>query len=570
MTDTMFGTGPSDSPGARPLRCVPYIRVSTPDQVKAFGFDAQRRELPQIAARFGWEVVGVYEEPGISGDSLEGRPSMVRLLGDAANGDFDVVIAIEEERFSRGELSDWQIIKSVCDANGVALASPSGIFYRPLNEDDDFTSDIRGVLSKREKRKIANRVARGRKEASHQGCLVMSHVPYGYRQEPYDRPDRRERGLRRMRSEKRLVIHEEEAAIVHLIYQLAAHGLDGTGGWGIKRIATYLNDTRQAPAQRGGRWHGATVAQLVAHPVYRGEWYFGRTRVLDKRTAAITGKKIVQVPREEWIIINDPEIVPPIVSPELWEAANAARARRNLHPTGRPATKGDPALFASYVRCAHCGYVLRHRHDTRPYCKRNAVYVCTGRDSGCGTISGRCCDNRRWPAAILEPALWERIEAIVQQPELLFEIAEADRCDCPELPMADVGEARRRLAGSNEEIARVKAAYRRKLYTLDELEAELDAIRKEREGLEAQLASMADQLAARELWEETVRDAAALCRQYREGIKLADAARKRQIVEGLVEEIALDAEGNFWIDLVTGKREQGRINCEGYAGLGRR
>src|SRR5205823_10088675 len=123
---------------------------STQEQVKAFGFDAQRRELPLVAARFGWEVAQVYEEPGISGDSLEGRPAMLRVLGDAAKDLFDVVLAAEDTRFSRGELSDWEIIKSVCDSNGVALASPSGIFYRPGNEDDDFTTDIRGVMSKRE------------------------------------------------------------------------------------------------------------------------------------------------------------------------------------------------------------------------------------------------------------------------------------------------------------------------------------------------------------------------------------------------------------------------------------
>ena len=45
---------------------------------------------------------------------------------------------------SRGDLRDWEYIKSICDENDVSLATPAGVFYRPGNEDDDFLTDIRG------------------------------------------------------------------------------------------------------------------------------------------------------------------------------------------------------------------------------------------------------------------------------------------------------------------------------------------------------------------------------------------------------------------------------------------
>ena len=46
----------------------------------------------------------------------------------------------------------------------ISLATPArGIFYRPNNEDDDFRTDIDGVMSKREKRLIQARMKRGRR-----------------------------------------------------------------------------------------------------------------------------------------------------------------------------------------------------------------------------------------------------------------------------------------------------------------------------------------------------------------------------------------------------------------------
>jgi DNA invertase Pin-like site-specific DNA recombinase len=42
-----------------------YLRVSTDGQTT----ENQRRELEAIAARTGWEVVGFYEDAGISGSN---------------------------------------------------------------------------------------------------------------------------------------------------------------------------------------------------------------------------------------------------------------------------------------------------------------------------------------------------------------------------------------------------------------------------------------------------------------------------------------------------------------------
>jgi DNA invertase Pin-like site-specific DNA recombinase len=59
-----------------------YIRISTDGQTTA----NQRREL-EAAARSGWEIVGFYEDAGISGTKgRDKRPGFDRLLKDAPRG----------------------------------------------------------------------------------------------------------------------------------------------------------------------------------------------------------------------------------------------------------------------------------------------------------------------------------------------------------------------------------------------------------------------------------------------------------------------------------------------------
>jgi DNA invertase Pin-like site-specific DNA recombinase len=79
-------------------RAVLYLRVSTVDQTTA----NQERELREVAGRMGCEIVRVYKDHGISGaKGRDGRPEFDRLLRDAAQRKFDVVMAWSVDRLGR-------------------------------------------------------------------------------------------------------------------------------------------------------------------------------------------------------------------------------------------------------------------------------------------------------------------------------------------------------------------------------------------------------------------------------------------------------------------------------------
>jgi DNA invertase Pin-like site-specific DNA recombinase len=79
-------------------RAAIYIRVSTDQQTT----DNQERELREVAARTGWEIVQVYRDQGISGaKGRDKRPAFDALCKDAARRRFDVVMAWSVDRLGR-------------------------------------------------------------------------------------------------------------------------------------------------------------------------------------------------------------------------------------------------------------------------------------------------------------------------------------------------------------------------------------------------------------------------------------------------------------------------------------
>ena len=98
-------------------RAAIYIRVSTDGQT----VDNQRLELEQAAKSAGWEIVGVYDDNGVSGaKSREQREAFDRLCKDATRRKFDVVMSWSVDRLGRS-LQDLVAFLSELHAVGVDL-----------------------------------------------------------------------------------------------------------------------------------------------------------------------------------------------------------------------------------------------------------------------------------------------------------------------------------------------------------------------------------------------------------------------------------------------------------------
>src|SRR5256884_7738522 len=145
-------------------QAVIYLRVSTIDQTTA----NQERELREIAARMGCEVVKVYKDHGIIGTrGRDKRPAFDKLCRDAARREFDMVMAWSVDRLGRslqdlvGFLSELHALKIdlFLRQQGLDTTTPAG----------KAMFQMMGVFAEFERAMIQERVRAGLARARSEG-----------------------------------------------------------------------------------------------------------------------------------------------------------------------------------------------------------------------------------------------------------------------------------------------------------------------------------------------------------------------------------------------------------------
>lgn len=103
------------------IRVALYIRVSTEEQAKhGLSLADQREALIAYAAAHSMEVVGIYEDAGISARKpYKKRPSLMRLLDDCRAGKIDTILFVKLDRWFRN-VAGYYAVQDVLDKNHVA------------------------------------------------------------------------------------------------------------------------------------------------------------------------------------------------------------------------------------------------------------------------------------------------------------------------------------------------------------------------------------------------------------------------------------------------------------------
>jgi putative DNA-invertase from lambdoid prophage Rac len=141
-----------------------YARVSTSDQ----DCGLQLTELREYCQRRGWPVHREYVDAGISGAKAS-RPALDRLMADAAQHKFDVVVCYKLDRFSRSVLHLNQQLAAL-EANSVGFISTSqGLDTDQANPTSRLLVQILGAVGQFERELILERVASGIAQAKHKG-----------------------------------------------------------------------------------------------------------------------------------------------------------------------------------------------------------------------------------------------------------------------------------------------------------------------------------------------------------------------------------------------------------------
>jgi hypothetical protein len=124
---TAYGTGDKRMKGKAP-RAVIYTRVSSDKQPENTSLTEQHAACTAKAEAIGAQIVGYYEDPGVSGGLYLARPGIQQALEDLESGKADTLIIAKLDRCSRDREHQSTIKKRVALRRSAPYLLRHGLF----------------------------------------------------------------------------------------------------------------------------------------------------------------------------------------------------------------------------------------------------------------------------------------------------------------------------------------------------------------------------------------------------------------------------------------------------------
>lgn len=335
-----------------PLRVTYYARVSSEsdEQLNSLGNQISYYE-DFIKKNLQWTFVPGYIDEGLSGISTKKRENFNRMIDDAAEDKFDLVLTKEISRFARNTLDSIQYTRQL-------LGHGVGVFFQndninTLDEDSELRLSIMSSIAQDELRKLSSRVKFGHQQAIKDKVVLGNSRIFGY-----------------TKDDGRLVIDDEQAEMVRELFELYA-----TGQYSMKQIETIFWQ-KGYRNHNGNRIAHTTMSNMIANAKYKGYYVGNKVRVIDMFT-----KKQKFLPAEEWVMFKDEtgQIVPAIVSEELWDKANEVLKRRSDDVKSRQGICNHVNLLTGKLHCTCCGTAYYRRESKDKDGTKNSKWVCSGK-----------------------------------------------------------------------------------------------------------------------------------------------------------------------------------------------
>ncbi len=307
------------------LRVTFYARVSTLEIEQLNSLDNQITYFKDyIKSNSNWTYIDGYIDEGISGSTVAKRKNFLKMINDAKEDKFDLIITKEVSRFSRN-LSDSIKYTQILMQNDVGVYfQTNGInTYDPNSE---FILNMMGSVAQEEVKRLSERVKWGHKEAIKKGRVLGSNNIIGY-----------------TKNNATLVIEPNEANKIREIFKLYA-----TGKYGFAKLALILYN-KGIKNSKGNIYDKDTLKRIIENPKYKGYYRGHTTEIIDYKT-----KKRINISKEEQIIYKSDKI-PKIVSEELWNKANKVLEERRTEIKSNSYNSIKKYPYTSKIICGNDG-----------------------------------------------------------------------------------------------------------------------------------------------------------------------------------------------------------------------
>ena len=269
------------------IRAVIYARFSSDNQ-REESIDAQVRAIKEYAEHNNMVIVSEYIDRAKSA-TTDNRPQFLQMIKDASENLFDVIIVHKLDRFARNRY-DSAYYRHQLKRFGVSIRSV--IEHLDDSPESVIMESVLEGMAEYYSKNLAREVQKGLKE----NALKCKHTggipPLGFDVD---------------RSTKTLVVNEQEAEIIRLIFSRVIEG----NGYG--DIIEELNSLG-LKSKTGSFFTKNSLFSILKNEKYIGRYIYNRSSSKD-----IDGKRNghKDKPRDEWIIVED--AIPAIVSKDDFE-----------------------------------------------------------------------------------------------------------------------------------------------------------------------------------------------------------------------------------------------------------
>ena len=365
-----------------------YVRLSRDDENEGDSNSIQHQIeiITKYCETHGISHHKVYKDDGFSGTSFK-RPGFLEMMSDIEAGLVSMVIVKDMSRFGRNYLEVGLYTEIRFPEMGVRfIAINDGV-----DSDDQLGNDFtpfRNIINEWYAKDTSKKIRSVFRNKGLSGQRLSTNAPYGY--------IKGENG--------HLVIDEETAPVVELIFQLCAEG-NGPG-----KIARMLKE-RGIPTpgtiefRRTGRtrnyhpdmpcaWNESTIANILEQDAY-----LGRTTNFKTTKLSYKSKKTIENTPDKWAVFEDTHKA--IIDPETWEIVQKNREQRR-----RPTKMGEMGMFSGLAYCADCGARLYHCRTTS-WTHEQECYTCAS------YRTKKQCSAHYIRAVVLEQLVLQNLQRVV-------------------------------------------------------------------------------------------------------------------------------------------------------------
>ena len=407
------------------------------------------------------------------------------MVQDALDGKLDLIVTKSVSRFARNTVDSLTTIRKLKEKGVECFFEKENIWT--FDGKGELLITIMSSLAQEESRSISENCTWGQRKRMADGRVSVPFEHFlGY--------DRGEHG--------ELVINEEQAKIVRMIYDLFLQGLTPHS------IAKRLTEQGIPTPRKKAVWNQGTVRSILTNEKYKGDALMQKCYTEN----FLTKKQLVnrgELP--QYYVEGNHEA---IIAPETFELVQQEMQRRKQ----KDHRYSGVDIFASRLICGECGsyYGAKVWHSNSKY--RRVIYRCNHKyhdEKSCETPHVTEDEIKAWFVSALNKLLDCKTEVIANLELLLQSLfctseLETER-DRLEAEMQIIEEMIERAIAENARIALDQQVYKQRF---DELSEKHEALKQQHDEVERQIADRTSRQSAMRQFINTLNKQPALVTEF--------------------------------------------------------